>query len=862
MALISSIVCRSYLTYSLFTISIWLLIPGALAIVSSTYQLDTDYSGPKFFEGFDFWTEPDPTNGFVSYQSYASSLRKGLVKNNYDGSHYMGVDHTTTLSTASVGRESVRISSKKLFTHGLFIADIQHMPGSICGSWPAFWMFGPQWPNSGEIDIIEGVNSQMKNIMTLHTGDTCTISGALSLGTLQTGDCNQKNGFGCGISSSSSSSYGDGFNNVGGGVYATQWTSDYIRIWFFPRNTIPADVLSGNPDPSSWGYPDADFQGNCDIDANFRNHQIVFDTTFCGDWAGGVFSSDNSCKYKANSCVDYVAGNPGDFKDSYWNINSVKVYVLAPAQAPAPPSSSTKPITTSKLTLSQNAIIEPTTTETSSMPLWTIEPTSESVSSTRKRLPTSDQTTAAFPSQPTSYTNTTIISAPPAFKDWKYKGCFSSVKSGFPTFTLASEDRYMTTSICAGICGTKSYFGIFSTNCYCGTQLTDTVRVADSACSTPCPGDSRERCGGLLSLEDKRSIDHASSGEVLGKRINDNYLLVVYEKDALPLDILSSSESPAPKPTADPSEAYFEPTSGGLLVPSITRSAIGSLIGLPMGESADPSDLATSRGTQVYPVHTITPLATPTTSFTSVGSLTGAGMGDGKGNGATTYTTVLTTTYTDVCDCAESTFKEFTVTSTMTLTHCGCTSKPSQASIPAQIPMTTMTRLCYDCGMSGTVIVTVPCTEVKTPLPKPTHPGLPTISSPVVAPTPRTESTAHIPKPTPPAKHTVLSIVRSKVVVTVPCTEPTALLPKKAQPVKQNGPLEVKPRALVGENTTAAAVSSVTTSPLPVYPSESAPIWQAASNGTLLSSVGVGGKSARWGLALFMGLGALILMFG
>lgn len=43
---------------------------------------------------------------------------------------------------------------KKLTRKGVFIADIEHMPGGVCGIWPAFWMFGPNWPNSGLVFIV------------------------------------------------------------------------------------------------------------------------------------------------------------------------------------------------------------------------------------------------------------------------------------------------------------------------------------------------------------------------------------------------------------------------------------------------------------------------------------------------------------------------------------------------------------------------------------------------------------------------------------------------------------------------------------------------------------------------------------
>ena len=38
------------------------------------------------------------------------------------------------------------------------------------------WMVGPNWPGNGEIDIIEGVNDNAQNQMTLHTSPGCTVS--------------------------------------------------------------------------------------------------------------------------------------------------------------------------------------------------------------------------------------------------------------------------------------------------------------------------------------------------------------------------------------------------------------------------------------------------------------------------------------------------------------------------------------------------------------------------------------------------------------------------------------------------------------------------------------------------------------
>lgn len=293
------------------------------------YALTDDYSGHNFFPQFEAFTEPDPTEGFVQYHSYAvaiDSKKVGTVAN-YNNASYMGVDAQSETTT---GRSSVRITSKKSYNHGLFIADIAHMPGGICGVWPAFWMVGPNWPNDGEIDIMEGVNSQESNRMTLHTGADCQINKDGFSGTTHTTNCNnnapgQDKNAGCGVSSQSDKSYGAGFNAAGGGAFATQWNSSAIAIWFWQRSSIPSDVASGHPNPSTWGMPMSLFAGDCNIDQHFRDLQIVFDTTFCGVWAGRVWDQ-SPCRAKADSCEAYVGQNPSAFQDAYWLVNSVKVY--------------------------------------------------------------------------------------------------------------------------------------------------------------------------------------------------------------------------------------------------------------------------------------------------------------------------------------------------------------------------------------------------------------------------------------------------------------------------------------------------------------------------------------------------------
>lgn len=142
-------------------------------------------------------------------------------------------------------------------------------------------MLGPNWPNDGEIDIIEGINDNTNNAMTLHTSDGCSIANDTAFsGTEVYSDCyiyasNQPSNAGCSIENQETSSYGSDFNSIGGGVIVTEWTSSAINIWWFPRGTTPADLTAGNPNPASWIEPVAQYQGGCNIPSYFADLQIV-----------------------------------------------------------------------------------------------------------------------------------------------------------------------------------------------------------------------------------------------------------------------------------------------------------------------------------------------------------------------------------------------------------------------------------------------------------------------------------------------------------------------------------------------------------------------------------------------------------
>ncbi|KAF7320109.1 GH16 domain-containing protein [Mycena kentingensis (nom. inval.)] len=314
---------------------------AASGIPTSAWKLTESLSGDDFFDGWNFWDTADPTHGSVNYVGRSDGQDAGLIEVNSAGNAIMRVETTAKVSGRS--RSSIRIHSKHTFTGGLVIMDAVHMPTG-CGTWPAFWSNGPNWPAGGEIDIVEGVNDYTHNQATIHTDPGCAlttddprkldVTAVVVTGGTDCAAATSGN-MGCGMRDSSSKSYGAGFNSNGGGVYALLWVSSGISVWFWERQDVPSDVDAGVPSPKTWGLPFARWASSvCDPWKFFYDHIAIFDTTLCGDWAGNVWSStgipgqEQSCATRTgySTCEDFVANNGASFAEAYWEVSYVKFY--------------------------------------------------------------------------------------------------------------------------------------------------------------------------------------------------------------------------------------------------------------------------------------------------------------------------------------------------------------------------------------------------------------------------------------------------------------------------------------------------------------------------------------------------------
>ncbi|KAJ5614713.1 endo-1-3(4)-beta-glucanase [Penicillium herquei] len=292
------------------------------------YTLVDTYSGTDFFDNFVYYTAADTTDGFVQYVDSQTASQLNLTYAS-DSSAVLRVD--TDSSNQTSGRKSVRITSNNQYYDGLFIFDIVHTPYG-CATWPALWLTDPDnWPEHGEIDVLESNNKATHgNAMTLHTSSGCKMN----VKRKETGSANYANclntandNAGCGVDGKQKT-YGQEFNENGGGVYAMELREAGIRVWMFARDDIPNDISNSSttPDPSTWGEALADFPStNCNITSHFKNQSIIANIDICGDLAGSstYYTDLYDCP---GTCTEWAAENGSNFTSAYWEFNSFKVY--------------------------------------------------------------------------------------------------------------------------------------------------------------------------------------------------------------------------------------------------------------------------------------------------------------------------------------------------------------------------------------------------------------------------------------------------------------------------------------------------------------------------------------------------------
>ncbi|KAL5508546.1 hypothetical protein ACEPAH_6165 [Sanghuangporus vaninii] len=316
---------------SMFFLLSALLSLGPALVPATSYSLSDNFVGDGFLSGFEHEAIADPTNGRVTYVDQATALADNLTFASSD-SFVIRADDTTVLAASDPGRNSVRIRSLKTYTTHVIVLDIRHMPQG-CATWPAAWeTLESDWPASGEVDIVEGVNDIDPNTSTLHTSSDCTMPSSRDMtGTATELDCDTAaNGnAGCGVEVDKSNSYGPAFNAAGGGWYVMERTDSFIRVFFWSRedSSVPDEVQSGasTVNPDNYGTPYALFPNtSCDLDSHFGDNNIIINLTLCGDWAGqGSIFSGAGCP---GTCVDYVNNNPSAFTDAYWEFAAVRVY--------------------------------------------------------------------------------------------------------------------------------------------------------------------------------------------------------------------------------------------------------------------------------------------------------------------------------------------------------------------------------------------------------------------------------------------------------------------------------------------------------------------------------------------------------
>ncbi|PNP53077.1 hypothetical protein THARTR1_06287 [Trichoderma harzianum] len=570
------------------------LLACAGSAVATQFTLADTYDHTNFFSKFNFNDGADSNSGFVVYQNQANAQAQGLAKITSNNEVYLGVDTKTVLKGSGFpGRNSIRLESKASYKHGLIVARFSHLPTNKCGSWPSFWTLGDSWPNDGEIDVYEGWNNIVQNQPAFHVGDTktfgqCILENASQTASVATSNCDntfqsppsQYLNQGCTANDNKGP-----WASSSGGTYAIEWTSDYIKLYNWARGAEPANLASSNPDTATWGTPAVNLQGsNCNIDRHFNAQRLILDIDFCGNPVGTPAFWQQSCASvtKQATCADYVAKFPGDFAQTYFQIQDIRYF----SQSTSKPTTSSKPVTSSKPATSKPATSSKAVTSSkaaTSKPATSSVAASSAVSSAHSSVVVP---TSVIASQPPAVTS----SLPPVVTTtsrWSNSSAAVTTPAQLTTSTVYTT-RVHTVSQC----------GPEVTNCpFRPTVTTETIALY----TTVCPVEEAESSSSAAAAA---TTAPPSNGEGSGPETLTTAITIVHTITSCAPDVTNCparhSTQVIPIPPAQPT--YVAPPSNGAGSGPETLTTAITIVHTITSCAPDVTNCPARHSTQVIPI--------------------------------------------------------------------------------------------------------------------------------------------------------------------------------------------------------------------------------------------------------------------
>src|ERR1700722_1127993 len=205
-------------------------------------------------------TGPGSSFGTGEIETMTDSTRNGYL-NGHGDLHITALGSGSTWTSARLQTTTAAVGAPAGGELEVTASIKQPNPSDGVGYWPAFWMLGPgQWPENGEIDIMEDVNALSE------------LSGTVHCGTDPGGPCNEPNGIGSGLQSCSGCQ--TGYNTYTMILNRTN-TSDESVTFYLDGNQY-FSVSESQVGTSTW-------QAAFD-----HNLSIIFDLAMGGAYPNGV----------------------------------------------------------------------------------------------------------------------------------------------------------------------------------------------------------------------------------------------------------------------------------------------------------------------------------------------------------------------------------------------------------------------------------------------------------------------------------------------------------------------------------------------------------------------------------------------